>query len=107
MPLFAPTETGTDNSNVTYPSDPTCKIFCFLFPSILCSACLEILVPKGTLPPGGTSGCGGWRLGVIREAKSVWKVGEVWVGHREKTERDKGVGGGEKQVLWCLRAALC
>lgn len=52
MPLFAPTETGTDNSNVTYPSDPTCKILCFLFPSILCSACLEILVPKGTLPPG-------------------------------------------------------
>lgn len=43
----------------------------------------------------------------MREAKAVWKVGEVWVGHREKTEGDKGVGGGGKRVLWCLRAALC
>lgn len=40
-------------------------------------------------------------------AKAVWKVGEVWVGHGERTGRDKGVGGrGGEQGLWDLRVAL-
>lgn len=32
MPFLSPTEIGTDNSYITYPSDPSCKIFAFCSP---------------------------------------------------------------------------
>ena len=87
---------------------------------MLCAAtwCLKSSLHYSAQPPGppaqraqkkarqghGAPGCDGWGLRVTMEVKAVWKVGEAWVEHRERTGRTRGVGGA---VLCGSRAALC